>query len=317
MSDRPGTTTAGLPTPTPVTQSLTTRAVLLGTMAVWGLNLPVVKWLTGQIDPLLVSALRMVVASLALLLVLRWHSGRWPRPSAAQWRALAVCALLMLYLNQLCFTEGLHRTAAANAALIIALNPLLSSLLAALLLGERLHGARLLGVALGFGGVAAVVLHRPGMALGWPTVGDALVLGSVLTWVGGSVLVQRLARQMDALLISTLVTSLGTLMLLTQLGLGRWLAPEGLAPLPWQALLAGWNAPLLVASGLLATAAGAVVWNRSVLSLGVARTALYAYWVPIFGVCFAVALLGEPLSGWHAVGLAGVLGGTWLGTRRH
>jgi drug/metabolite transporter (DMT)-like permease len=51
--------------------------------------------------------------------------------------------------------------------------------------------------------------------------------------------------------------------------------------------------------------------------LGVARAALYAYWVPIFGVSFAVLLLGEPLTIWHGVGLAAVLGGTWIGTRGH
>ena len=47
-----------------------------------------------------------------------------------------------------------------------------------------------------------------------------------------------------------------------------------------------------------------------------ARTALYAYWVPIFGVLFAVLLLGEPVTIWHGVGLVAVLSGTWLGTRR-
>ena len=66
---------------------------------------------------------------------------------------------------------GVAGTAAANAALIIALNPLISSLMAALLLRERLSPRRLVGVALGFGGVAAVVLHRPGMALGGAGLG--------------------------------------------------------------------------------------------------------------------------------------------------
>ena len=72
---------------------------------------------------------------------------------------------------------------------------------------------------------------------------------------------------------------------------------------------------LLVLSGLLASALGSLVWHRALTTLGVARTALYAYWVPIFGVGFAVLVLGEPLTVWHGLGLAGVLSGTWLGTR--
>ena len=66
---------------------------------------------------------------------------------------------------------------------------------------------------------------------------------------------------------------------------------------------------------MAATALGSLVWNRGLQVLGVARTAQFAYWVPIFGVAFAVALLGEPLTVWHGIGLAAVLSGTWLGTR--
>ena len=58
----------------------------------------------------------------------------------------------------------------------------------------------------------------------------------------------------------------------------------------------------LALSGLLATAVGALVWNHALSTLGVARTALYAYWVPIFGVVIAVTLLGEPLTVWHGRG---------------
>ena len=72
---------------------------------------------------------------------------------------------------------------------------------------------------------------------------------------------------------------------------------------------------MMVLSGLLATAAGALVWNRALSTLGVAHVSLYVYWVPIFGVAFSVLLLGEPLTLWHVIGLVAVLAGTWLGTR--
>ncbi len=47
-----------------------------------------------------------------------------------------------------------------------------------------------------------------------------------------------------------------------------------------------------------------------------ARTAVFLYWVPVFGVLFAALLLGEALTVWHLVGFVAVMGGTWLGTRR-
>ncbi len=294
----------------------TLRLTLLATMAVWGGNVSVVKLLTEQFNPIWVSTLRMVVATAALLVVLRWRGQRlpsWGQLSRKQALLLLACAVLMVYINQLCFTLGVQHTVAANAALIIALNPLVSSLLAAALLGDKLTLARLTGVVLGFGGVAAVVLHRPGAALGHGNLGDLLAFGSVVTWVTGGLLVQRLARQLNTVVISTLVFVLGTAMLLLHLLVFSVVWP--VVPLPDLSHFTPRLLVLLVFSGLLATAWGALVWNRALTTLGVARTALYAYWVPIFGVSFAVLLLGEPLTVWHGVGLAAVLCGTWLGTR--
>lgn len=291
------------------------RALLLGTMAAWGANLAVVKLLLAVMEPLLVSVLRMAVAAVAVAAMVGWQIARgrlrWPALSRRQWWALVACAVLMVYVNQLFFTFGVAGTAAANAALIIALNPLISSLLAAVLLRERLSPRRLIGVALGFGGVAAVVLHRPGMALGGAGLGDLLVLGSVTTWVLGGVIVQRQARGIDPVCISAVLNVVGATLLAGHLALRP-------APLVYDAAHISWlTAVLVIVSGLLATALGGIVWNRALMVLGVARAALYAYWVPIFGVGFAVLLLGEPLTVWHGVGLAAVLGGTWIGTRGH
>ena len=280
-------------------------------MAVWGANLAVVKLLLETMEPLLVSVLRMVVAAVAVAAVVAWRRMPWPALSHRQWAALAGCAFLMVYLNQIFFTQGVARTAAANAALIISLNPLVSSLLAAALLGDRLTPQRMAGVAVGFGGVAVVVLNRPGMALGSGGLGDLLVFGSVATWVLGGVMVQRLARGLDPLFISAVLNVIGALLLLLHV----LVRPSALAYLPERIGLH--TVLLLVISGLLATALGGIVWNRALMVLGVARTALYSYWVPIFGVLLAVLLLGEPLTVWHGVGLAAVLAGTWLGTRSH
>ena len=287
------------------------RVMLLFTMAVWGGNLSVVKLLVERFDPLVVCAARMVVASLALLVMLRWRGLALPRTSLRQALTFMACAVLMVYLNQIVFTLGMQRTAAANAALIISLNPLVSALVAAIWLGDRLTPARLAGVVIGFGGVAAVVLHRPGAGLGHGSLGDLLVFGSVVTWVTGGALVQRLARQFDSAVVSAVVFTLGTAML----GLHVLLDPATVVP--DLSRLTPWLVLMLLFSGLLASAWGALVWNRALVTLGVARTALYAYWVPIFGVLFAVLVLGEPLTVWHGVGLAGVLAGTWLGTRSH
>lgn len=285
-----------------------TRAMLLGTMALWGLNLSAIKLLLATQAPMAVAGARMVVAAVFLTFALGgWRRRAWQRLSRRLWMLLAGCALLMVYANQILLVNGVLRTTAANAALILALNPLLASLLAALALRERLAGRQLCGIAIGFGGVAAVVLHRPGAALGMPGLGDLLVLAAVATWVAGGAMVQRVGHRIDAATLSWAVYSLGAAMLLLHLGIWP-------SPLDWAALTLR-DALLLLLSGLLATGVGALAWNRALMTLGVARASLYAYWVPVFGVLFALLVLGEPLTPWHGIGLAGVLGGTWLGAR--
>ncbi len=314
------------------------RWVLLATMALWGLNLPVMKLLLPVFGTLGTPVLRMLAACV-LLSVVVWSTQRARRGAAAptptvlaaplgdvsrigaarqrltkrQWLALVACGAVMIYLNQVLLMEGMRRTSATHAALIMALNPLMASLLAASLLGVPLTRQRLSGVALGFGGVALVIL-KSGQATAASTVlGDALVIAAILAWVVGGVMVQRLADptrgSIDSDTVSWAVNVVGLVMLALHL---VWV---GGPLIESPAAVSAGMVVLLLLSGLLSTAVGALVWNRALATLGVAHVSLYVYWVPIFGVAFSVLLLGEPLTVWHVIGLVAVLAGTWLGTR--
>lgn len=286
------------------------QALLIGAMAVWGLNLTVVKLLTTVFDPMLMASLRMLVACIGLTVTLRWRRVGRVSVSARQAGALVVCALLMVYANQILFAEGMQKSTATNAALIMALSPLVSSMMAALVFRERLTLPRLAGVALGFGGVAAVVLSHPGAGLSSAGAGDILIVASVISFAAGGVVIQRLARELPALWISWAIYLIGTALLVLHTAVGA--TPLSVASVfpgvgPWA---------LVLFSGLAATAFGNIVWNQAIATIGVARTAIFLYWVPIFGVAFAALLLGEALSWWHLLGFVAVMGGTWLGTRR-
>lgn len=291
-------------------QSLAVQAVLIGAMAVWGLNLTAVKLLTAWFAPATLASVRMLVACAALTAVVAAKRCACLRFTPRQWGAMVLCAVFMVYANQVLFAEGLLRSRASNAALVMALSPLASALLAAIAFREPLTLQRSLGVLLGFAGVAAVVLSHPGAGLSSAGVGDLLIISSVLSFAAGGAMVQRLARQIHPLTICWLTYCIGTVLLVAHTALGP-------APLSAVALLPGWWPWLLVLfSGIFATAVCNVVWNQAIATIGVARTAVFLYWVPVFGVLFAALLLGEQLTLWHLAGFAAVMGGTWLGTRR-
>lgn len=282
-------------------------ALLLVAMAIWGVNLSAVKALTGSLDVLTVAAVRMVVAAIALTVLLFLRRERLPALRGRDLLGLTACALFMVYGNQILFAGGLSRTTATNGALIMSLGPLVSTLLAALVFREALGARRLAGVVIGFAGVALVILNRPGAQVGGGSVGDLLILSSLVCFASGGIAVQKLSKRFTVLQISVVIHVIGSVLLV----LHAALSPDArLADLA-EASVTTWS--LVLYSGVLATALAAVVWNLSIARLGLARTAMGFYWVPIFGVGFAVGFMGEALTAWHAAGLACVIVGSRLG----
>jgi drug/metabolite transporter (DMT)-like permease len=202
---------------------------LLLAMVLWGVNVSAVKTLTATFEPLTLAAVRMVVACCALSAIVLWRRSGLPALHARQIAALAGCAFLMVYANQILFAQGLQRSTATNGALIMALSPLVSALMAALVFGERFTPRRMLGVALGFAGVAAVVLSHPGAGLSSAGIGDLMLALSVVSFAVGGAGVQRLARQIDPLSISWVIYIIGTLMLVVHAVLGPLAAGHGAA----------------------------------------------------------------------------------------
>jgi drug/metabolite transporter (DMT)-like permease len=289
-------------------QTLRAQLWLTGAMMLWGMNIPFVKYLTSSFSPILLASLRMVIACMVFIAIALYTRGGLPRIERAQWGVLVVCGVLMVYLNQYLFATGIVSASVTNTALIMALGPLLSSLLAALVFRERVTRARVIGIALGMGGVAAVILQRPGSGVQEAGLGELLVMGCVLSFAAGGILVQRLARRMDSLAISWAIHMVGTVFLVLHCAF---------ADIDVHALFPGFGAwGILLFSGIFATAIANLIWNQSIAQLGIGRTALYLNWVPLFGISFGVLFLGEPLSWWHGFGLLCVVAGTWLGSKK-
>lgn len=290
------------------------QLLLIGAMAIWGLNISALKVLTTYFDPLIIACLRMVLAAIFINFTLIWSRrpvnllqiSRW------QWLRFLFCAFLMVYLNQIFFTKGLQSASASNSSLIMALSPLVASILAAIIFRESLTRLRLLGVALGFGGVFAVVFSSPGASLSGPGWGDLQVFGAMFTFVTGGMMIQALARQFNALVISCIVYTLGASMLSIHLAI------DDSINLTTESMLHPgiWPWALMIFSGIVATAICNMYWNRAIAELGVARCSVFQYWIPVFGVGFALWLLDEPFTLWHLVGLLGIVLGTYLGTQR-
>lgn len=292
--------------PVPLRGERAISVLLLCVMMAWGLNISAVKALTGVMDVAWVSAIRLVAATVTLTLCLWLRDRRLPRLDAREWRLLAGAAVLCIYGNQLLFAQGMRMASASNASLVMALLPVLALVAGACVLGERVAARAWAGVCLGFAGVGAVVLGAPTRSVGVPGLGELVILAGLVSFVAGGLLIQRGLQRLDGLVVGWAIALAGTpLLCLHALLAGGWQQALG-------AFDTGWVWACTLYSGVIGTALSNVGWYHALGRVGQSRASPYLYWLAVFGVVFSALALSEPLSGWHALGLALVVAGVRL-----
>ena len=284
---------------------------LFVTMMVWGVNLSAVKGLTESLDLMLVASVRMVLATLVLTVITAFFGGgirqRW---TWKKWLLLLTAAFFLVYSQQIAFAQGLYRTSATNAALVLALGPTVSLSLEAVFFKRAVTRQQVSGIVFALVGVAVVILNRPQASLTAAAWGDLWIFASVLAFALGGLCIQRLTQTSSPLMVSLAVHALGAFMLC--------LHTEAFVPRPFSEVagMTAWQWTLAGFSAVFATGVGSVVWSKGIAAIGVGRTASYISWVPVFGVFFGAIFFSETLTVWHALGLAAVIAGTTLIARQ-
>jgi drug/metabolite transporter (DMT)-like permease len=258
---------------------------------IWGFNFSVTKSAFDQIPPLPFSAVRFLVSSLLLGLVLRLVEGPARlRPGAL--RHLIILGVVGNTCYQLAFMLGLSRTTATNSALILSTVPTVVAVFAGTLGLERITNRMRWGIALGTLGVGLVIATR-GVKFDLRTLGgDLLTVLAVLFWAGYTVGLRRVDPGISPLRVTTITTIAGTPGLVLA-GL------PGIFRVQWEEVsLQAWLA--LGYASILSLVVAYLLWNRSVKAVGGTRTAVYMCLTPLVAVLGAWLLLGErphPLQG--------------------
>lgn len=263
---------------------LSSDLAMLLVCLIWGLNFSVTKLALAQIPPLPFTAVRFIISSLLLWLILR-VAERGVASSREGLTTLIVLGVVGNTLYQLLFTVGLDRTAATNSALILSTVPTVVAVFAGALGLERITRRMWWGIVLGTLGVVLVIATRGvGFQLG-TLVGDLLTVLAVLCWAGYTVGLRKVPAGISPLRVTTITTIAGTPGLVLA-GL------PGMVQLDWGAVdLEAWGG--LWYAAVLSLVVAYLLWNRSVKAVGGTRTAIYMCVTPLFAVIGAWLLLGE------------------------
>ncbi|MGX8882184.1 DMT family transporter [Methylovorus sp. SPW-M1] len=259
----------------------------------WGANFNLAIPVVAEMPPVVAGATRYLLAALIMLTLTYIRGEHVPLRHA---RAYIVLGLVGVFGFNLLFFLGMQSTSAVNGALIMALNPLLTALIAWATIGERLQMRQWLAFPIGLLGVAIVVLGA-GAHLEI-SHGDILIFLASLSWAAYNVCVKKMMPTDTSGIASTAAIMTVGALALTLVAL---LSGE-------QFVMPGQHAAIAL---LIMTIGGGVLaylcWNAGIRRLGAGRAAIFLNLVPVTSMVIA-AMEGVPPTTIQLTGAALVIG---------
>jgi drug/metabolite transporter (DMT)-like permease len=267
----------------------------------WATNMTLGRWLRGDVGPLTLAAGRFLVASLCLAALLQRQPASDRRVGSDRWLLLGM-ALSGVAIFAPTLYLGLRFTTTVNATLIQGLSPIITGLLAALLIREPMSSRQAAGAIAGLMGV--LVLISGGSLTFWRTmrtgVGDLIVLGSAALWGLYSVLGRQVMRHRSPISATAFATFLGVPLLLAAAVWEMQIIPPSAGP---RLILA------ILYIGIVPSVVGHLAWNTAVRQLGASGAMLFYNTLPLYGTLLGYLFLGEPIGVSHLLGGALIVGG--------
>lgn len=277
---------------------------LLAVVLFWGVNVIMIKYLTHFYPPLALAPIRLGLATCALVPVVFARHG-FVMPPKEAWLPVCGVALFAVFLHHTTLSLGVAMTSGSHAALILGLNPLVTTILASCFAREKLLLGKILGIVLGFGGV---LLIASGNSQGTASLsGDIVMFFSMFVAAVGYLFIKKSTVYLPTLVVTAYTHILGTAGLII-FGLFQnevWVY-EGANT--WQPIA------VLLFSGFINTALGAVLWNTGIKQVGASVTSMFSNGIPVAGVLASALFLQEQLTVSHFVALFLVVMGVSAGT---
>ncbi|HEV2443728.1 MAG TPA: DMT family transporter [Steroidobacteraceae bacterium] len=269
---------------------------------IWGLPYLFIKIAVQEISPFDVAWGRITLAAL-ILLPIAWHRGAL-RALSTHKVAVLVFALVEFTIPFSLISLGERWIPSSVTAILIATVPLIDALIARFFgVRERIGAWRIIGLAVGFGGVVALVgfggLSGP---LAWAGVGCMTI--ATVGYAMGALTIERHLHDVDSIgpVAGSLLISSLLLLVPAMLSL----------PKRMPSALALWSVAIL---GLVCTAIAMLLMFYLVKNAGASRASIITYINPAVATLLGMVLLDEHLRVWGLVGFGLILLGSWLATR--
>jgi len=276
--------------------------MLLALAAIWGASFMFIKVAVREISPATLIAGRLGLAALTLALVLPFTAGMRDtgRQLRASWRWLVVVALVNTALPFWLLSWGETRIDSGLASIIQAAVPIFNALIAFVAFQEvRVTGSRLVGVGVGFVGVALLVGAQPEGKM----LGALAIVGMAFCYGLGGLLAGRHLTSVKPIVVAFATTAISTVVAL----------PAAVIQAPSEA--PGWKTiGSVVVLGVPGTALAYLLFFGLITGAGAAYASLVTYLIPPIALAYGAVFLDERFGAAAFGGLALILLGVALGT---
>src|SRR5580765_6462407 len=269
---------------------------------IWGASFMLIKIADRQLSPATLIFGRIGSAAVVLAVVAVWRLGT--RETLAElrgeWPWLVVVGLVNTALPFWLLSWGETRLDSGLASILQGAVPIFNALLAFLFFRElRVRGLKLVGLAIGFVGVALLVGAQPQGKL----LAAFAVVAMALCYAFGTLVTGRYLKATPPLVVALASCLVATIAV----------APAGLIQAPAE-MWHGETIMAILVLGVVGTAIAYLLFFRLIQQAGPNYATLVTYLVPPIALAYGAIFLGERFGVYPFVGLALILGGVALAT---
>jgi drug/metabolite transporter (DMT)-like permease len=277
---------------------------------IWSTNITIGRAVASTFPPASLTFLRWSLAAL-MLAPFVWTRTRGQMPLLKRhWGLVSVSGLLGMAAYSALAYLALHSTTAANVAFINSTLPLMVPIVMLFIAREPMAPRTLAGIFVSFCGVLWIMsrgdlAHLASLSF---ARGDLIALGAVASYAVYSVLVRKKPKELDMLVFLFAGSVVGSLILVPFVGVE--LAQGAQVPHDFKAIV------LIIYIALVISLVAYIAWNRCIIALGPGIAGASYHLLSVFTPVVAYLALGEKLLGYHYMGIALILAGVFVATRR-
>jgi len=284
----------------------TTYLLLLFVMMAWGFNVSAISVLVNEIEPVLLTSIRVFMAGVVVLIITRIFKV-FRIPTKAEMKVILYITIFNVIIHHLFLALGLSYTSGINAGAILGFGPVLTMIMSVIFLKNRMTPLRITGFFIGFLGVFIATSLSNGLSINL-SVGDLFIFICILAQAYSFILISKMQPSLDTRLLTGYMMIIGSTVIFI---FNLFTKPNfsELSKLVEPRLLL-----VFIFSAVVCTALGHMIYNNAIKKVGAAESAIFINLNTFFAVVGASLFLGEAIKLVHVIGLLFILLGVFVGT---